>query len=374
MERIGSNRQKRDRRIFAYFCMICGQNPCGFAAPAMTLRVAINGFGRIGRNVLRGWISRGANTGLEIVGMNSTSDPATSAHLLTYDSILGRLDPSVDIKTTDDAMFINGKEIKFFADRNPLNCPWKEWGVDLVIESTGVFNTDEKASMHMQAGAKKVILTAPGKGDRVGTFVVGVNDDQYRHEDWDILSNASCTTNCLAPMAKVLNDNFGIADGLMNTIHAVTATQPTVDGPSMKDWRGGRGAYNNIIPSSTGAAKAVGVVIPELNGKLTGMSMRVPVIDVSAVDLTVNLKKGASYDDICAAMKEASENEMKGILGYTEEAVVSSDFIGDARSSIFDKEAGIALTPTFVKVVSWYDNEMGYSNRVLDLVHHMENA
>ena len=285
----------------------------GFTAVFMTLRVAINGFGRIGRNVLRGWISRGADTGLEIVGMNSTSDPKTSAHLLTYDSILGRLDPSVDIQTTDDTMIINGKEIKFFADRNPLNCPWKDWGVDLVIESTGVFNTDEKASMHIQAGAKKVILTAPGKGAGVGTFVVGVNDDQYRHEDWNILSNASCTTNCLAPIVKVLDQNFGMEWGLMTTIHSYTGDQRILDN-SHRDLRRARAAALNMVPTTTGAAKAVALVYPEVKGKLTGFAMRVPTPNVSAVDLTFGTSKGATVEQVQAVMKEAAENGMKGII------------------------------------------------------------
>ena len=347
--------------------MIGGQNPLrGFAASAMTLRVAINGFGRIGRNVLRGWISRGADTGLEIVGMNSTSDPATSAHLLTYDSILGRLDPSVDIKTTDSSMFVNGKEIKFFADRNPLNCPWKEWGVDLVIESTGVFNTDEKASMHIQAGAKKVILTAPGKGDRVGTFVVGVNDDQYRHEDWDILSNASCTTNCLAPMAKVLNDNFGLEQGYITTIHAYTSDQRIQDAPH-SDLRRARAAAMSMIPTTTGAAVAVGLVLPELKGKLDGVAVRVPTPTGSVTDLVATLSREVTAEEVNAAMKAAADGPMKGILEYTEDPIVSADIVGNPHSNIFD--AGMTSAQgKLVKVFGWYDNEMGYSARVADLV------
>jgi glyceraldehyde 3-phosphate dehydrogenase len=314
--------------------------------------------------------SAAKNPNVQVVAVNDPFVPTEyMSYMLKYDTTHGIFDEDIEV-VSESALKVGGEDVKVFNELDPKNIKW-DGIADYVVEATGQFLTADGAQAHIDNGAKRVVMSAPSK-DATPMFVMGVNQDTYNGES--IVSNASCTTNCLAPMAKVLNDNFGIADGLMNTIHAVTATQPTVDGPSMKDWRGGRGAYNNIIPSSTGAAKAVGVVIPELNGKLTGMSMRVPVIDVSAVDLTVNLKKGASYDDICAAMKEASENEMKGVLGYTEEAVVSSDFIGDARSSIFDKEAGIALTPTFVKVVSWYDNEMGYSNRVLDLIHHMENA
>lgn len=314
--------------------------------------------------------SAAKNPNVQVVAVNDPFVPTEyMSYMLKYDTTHGIFDEDIEV-VSESALKVGGEDVKVFNELDPKNIKW-DGIADYVVEATGQFLTADGAQAHIDNGAKRVVMSAPSK-DATPMFVMGVNQDTYNGES--IVSNASCTTNCLAPMAKVLNDNFGIADGLMNTIHAVTATQPTIDGPSMKDWRGGRGAYNNIIPSSTGAAKAVGVVIPELNGKLTGMSMRVPVIDVSAVDLTVNLKKGASYDDICAAMKEASENEMKGVLGYTEEAVVSSDFIGDARSSIFDKEAGIALTPTFVKVVSWYDNEMGYSNRVLDLIHHMENA
>ena len=314
--------------------------------------------------------SAAKNPNVQVVAVNDPFVPTEyMSYMLKYDTTHGIFDEDIEV-VSESALKVGGEDVKVFNELDPKNIKW-DGIADYVVEATGQFLTADGAQAHIDNGAKRVVMSAPSK-DATPMFVMGVNQDTYNGES--IVSNASCTTNCLAPMAKVLNDNFGIADGLMNTTHAVTATQPTVDGPSMKDWRGGRGAYNNIIPSSTGAAKAVGVVIPELNGKLTGMSMRVPVIDVSAVDLTVNLKKGASYDDICAAMKEASENEMKGVLGYTEEAVVSSDFIGDARSSIFDKEAGIALTPTFVKVVSWYDNEMGYSNRVLDLIHHMENA
>ena len=269
---------------------------------------------------------------------------------------------------TDDAIIVNGKTVKFYAEREPANIPWGACGAEYVVESTGVFTTMDKAEAHLKAGAKKVIISAPSKDAPM--FVMGVNHETYQ-PSMDIVSNASCTTNCLAPLAKVINDEFGIVDGLMTTVHSTTGTQKTVDGPSKKDWRGGRAASGNIIPSSTGAAKAVGKVIPELNGKLTGMSMRVPTLDVSVVDLTVNLAKPAKYEEICAAMKAASEGELKGILGYTDEAVVSSDFLGDTRTSIFDADAGIALTDTFVKVVSWYDNEIGYSNKVLELIKHM---
>jgi len=273
------------------------------------------------------------------------------------------------VKSNDYGIVVNGREIPVFAERNPADLPWGKIGAEYVVESTGLFLTKEKAQAHIDAGAKKVVMSAPSKDD-TPMFVCGVNLDSYT-SDMQFVSNASCTTNCLAPIAKVLNDCFGIKDGLMTTVHSVTATQKTVDGPSLKDWRGGRAATGNIIPSSTGAAKAVGKVIPSLNGKLTGMSMRVPTLDVSVVDLTVNLEKPATYDEICAAMKKASEGELKGILGYTDEQVVSSDFLGDTRTSIFDAKAGIALTDTFVKVVSWYDNEIGYSNKVLDLIEHM---
>ena len=273
------------------------------------------------------------------------------------------------IEYTDDAIIVNGKTVKFFACMDPKDIPWGEVGAEYVVESTGMFLTKEKAQAHIDAGAKKVVMSAPSKDD-TPMFVMGVNHETY-DSSMNFVSNASCTTNCLAPIAKVLHDNWGITDGLMTTVHSTTATQKTVDGPSKKDWRGGRAASGNIIPSSTGAAKAVGKVIPSLNGKLTGMSMRVPTLDVSVVDLTVNLAKPAKYDEICAAMKKASEGELKGILGYTEDAVVSSDFLGDTRTSIFDATAGIALTDTFVKVVSWYDNEIGYSNKVLDLITHM---
>ena len=329
----------------------------------MTIKVGINGFGRIGRIVFRAAQKR---SDIEIVAINDLLDADYMAYMLKYDSTHGRFDGTVEVK--DGHLIVNGKKIRVTAERDPANLKWDEVGVDVVAEATGLFLTDETARKHITAGAKKVVMTGPSK-DNTPMFVKGANFDKYAGQD--IVSNASCTTNCLAPLAKVINDNFGIIDGLMTTVHSTTATQKTVDGPSMKDWRGGRAASGNIIPSSTGAAKAVGKVIPELNGKLTGMSMRVPTLDVSVVDLTVNLAKPAKYDEICAAMKEASEGELKGILGYTEDAVVSSDFLGDARTSIFDKAAGIALTDTFVKVVSWYDNEWGYSNKVLMLIEKM---
>ena len=331
----------------------------------MSIKVGINGFGRIGRLVFRAGINR---PDIEFVGINDPfMTPDYMAYMLRYDTMHGRFDGTIEY--TDDAIIVNGKKVRFFACMDPKDIPWGEVGAEYVVESTGVFLTKEKAQAHIDAGAKKVVMSAPSKDD-TPMFVCGVNLDKYT-PDMTFVSNASCTTNCLAPIAKVLNENWGITDGLMTTVHSTTATQKTVDGPSKKDWRGGRAAAGNIIPSSTGAAKAVGKVIPELNGKLTGMSMRVPTLDVSVVDLTVNLAKPAKYDEICAAMKKASEGELKGILGYTDEDVVSSDFLGDTRTSIFDAKAGIALTDTFVKVVSWYDNEIGYSNKVLDLIAHM---
>jgi len=327
----------------------------------MSIKVGINGFGRIGRMVFRASVNFPE---IEIVGINDLCEAKYLAYMLKYDTMHGQF--AGTIESTENSIIVNGKEIPIYAQRNPADIPWGEIGAEYVVESTGLFLTQEKAQAHIDAGAKKVVMSAPSK-DATPMFVVGVNTDKYT-KDMNFVSNASCTTNCLAPIAKVLNDKFGITDGLMTTVHSQTATQKTVDGPSAKDWRGGRAASGNIIPSSTGAAKAVGKVIPELNGKLTGMSMRVPTLDVSVVDLTVNLAKPASYDEICAAMKEASEGELKGILGYTEEAVVSSDFLGDTRTSIFDAKAGIALTDTFVKVVSWYDNEIGYSNKVLELI------
>ena len=330
----------------------------------MSIKVAINGFGRIGRMVFRASIN---HPEIEIVGINDLCPADYLAYMLKYDTMHGQF--SETIGHTENAIIVNGKEIPIFAERNPADLPWGKIGAEYVVESTGLFLTKEKAQGHLDAGAKKVIMSAPSKDD-TPMFVCGVNFDKYT-TDMNFVSNASCTTNCLAPIAKVLNDNWGITEGLMTTVHSVTATQKTVDGPSVKDWRGGRAATGNIIPSSTGAAKAVGKVIPELNGKLTGMSMRVPTLDVSVVDLTVNLAKPAQYEEICAAMKAASEGELKGVLGYTDEAVVSSDFLGDSRTSIFDAGAGIALTDTFVKVVSWYDNEIGYSNKVLELIKHM---
>ena len=330
----------------------------------MSIKVGINGFGRIGRMVFRASLN---HPEIEIVGINDLCPADYLAYMLKYDTMHGKC--AAEVSYTENAIVVNGKEIPIFAERDPKNIPWGKLEAEYVVESTGLFLTQEKSQAHIDAGAKKVVMSAPSK-DATPMCVCGVNLDAYT-PDMTFVSNASCTTNCLAPIAKVLNDKFGIKDGLMTTVHSVTATQKTVDGPSLKDWRGGRAATGNIIPSSTGAAKAVGKVIPALNGKLTGMSMRVPTLDVSVVDLTVNLAKPAKYDEICAAMKEASEGELKGILGYTDEDVVSSDFLGDARTSIFDAKAGIALTDTFVKVVSWYDNEWGYSNKVLELIKHM---
>ena len=331
----------------------------------MSIKIGINGFGRIGRLVFRAGINR---PDIEFVGINDPGmTPDYMAYMLRYDTVHGRFEG--EISYTDESITVNGKTIQVFAKMNPAEIPWAQVGAEYVVESTGLFLTKEKAQGHLDAGAKKVVMSAPSKDD-TPMFVMGVNNTSY-DPSMSFVSNASCTTNCLAPIAKVLHDNWGITDGLMTTVHATTATQKTVDGPSKKDWRGGRAAAGNIIPSSTGAAKAVGKVIPSLNGKLTGMSMRVPTLDVSVVDLTVNLAKPAKYDEICSAMKAAAEGELKGILGYTEDAVVSSDFIGDTRTSIFDAKAGIALTDTFVKVVSWYDNEMGYSNKVLDLITYM---
>jgi glyceraldehyde 3-phosphate dehydrogenase len=329
----------------------------------MTIKVGINGFGRIGRFVFRAACER---NDIEVVGINDLLDADYMAYMLKYDSTHGKFNGTVEVK--DGQLIVNGKTIRVTAERDPADLAWDAIGADVVVESTGLFLTDETARKHLEAGAKKVVLSAPSK-DATPMFVMGVNHKEYAGQD--IVSNASCTTNCLAPLAKVLNDNFGIVDGLMTTVHATTATQKTVDSPSAKDWRGGRGASQNIIPSSTGAAKAVGKVIPALNGKLTGMAFRVPTANVSVVDLTVNLAKPATYAEICAAMKAASEGDMKGVMGYTEDAVVSQDFIGDVRTSIFDATAGIALTDTFVKLVSWYDNEIGYSNKVLDLVAHI---
>ena len=331
----------------------------------MAIKIGINGFGRIGRIVFRAAQHR---DDIEVVGINDLIDVEYMAYMLKYDSTHGRFDGTVEVK--DGNLVVNGKTIRVTSERDPANLNWGAIGVDVAVEATGLFLTDETARKHITAGAKKVVLTGPSK-DSTPMFVRGVNFDAYKGQD--IVSNASCTTNCLAPLAKVINDKFGIKDGLMTTVHATTATQKTVDGPSAKDWRGGRGASQNIIPSSTGAAKAVGKVIPALNGKLTGMAFRVPTPNVSVFDLTVNLEKPATYAEICAELKRASENEMKGVLGYTEDAVVSTDFNGCSLTSVFDAAAGIALTDTFVKLVSWYDNETGYSHKVLDLVAHVHN-
>jgi glyceraldehyde 3-phosphate dehydrogenase len=327
----------------------------------MAIKVGINGFGRIGRNVLRSAVQNFPD--IEIVGINDLLEPDYLAYMLQYDSVHGRFEGKIAVD--GNTLIINGKKIRLTQEKDPANLKWGEIGADVVIESTGIFLDKAGATKHLQAGAKKVILSAPSKDD-TPMFVFGVNDKKYKGEA--IISNASCTTNCLAPLAKVVNDKWGIKRGLMTTVHAATATQKTVDGPSNKDWRGGRGILENIIPSSTGAAKAVGVVIPELNKKLTGMSFRVPTSDVSVVDLTVELEKPATYAEICAEMKAQSEGALKGILGYTEDKVVATDFRGDARTSIFDADAGIALDGTFVKLVSWYDNEWGYSNKCLEMV------
>ena len=332
-------------------------------------KVGINGFGRIGRFVFRASTKR---DDIEVVAINDLLPVDYMAYMLKYDTMHGQFEGTVDYNLEKSLLIVNGKEIRVTSCRDPKEINWAAAGAEYVVESTGLFLTKEKSQAHLEAGAKYVVMSAPSKDD-TPMFVMGVNQDTYT-SDMTFVSNASCTTNCLAPIAKVLHDHFGIADGLMTTVHSTTATQKTVDGVSVKDWRGGRAASGNIIPSSTGAAKAVGKVIPSLNGKLTGMSMRVPTLDVSVVDLTVNLSKPASYDEICAAMKKASENELKGILEYTDEAVVSSDFLGDTHTSIFDAKAGIALTDTFVKVVSWYDNEMGYSDKVLCLIEHMASV
>jgi len=325
------------------------------------MKIGINGFGRIGRLAFRAAIKR---DDVEVVAINDLISPDYMAYMLKYDSTHGRFDGTVE--EVNGNLVVNGKTIRVTAEKDPANLKWGEVGAEIVLECTGFFLTKETAQKHIDAGAKKVVLSAPAKDD-TPTFVMGVNHKELK-ADQTIVSNASCTTNCLAPMVKVLNDNFGIVEGLMTTVHAVTATQKTVDGPSQKDWRGGRGAYQNIIPSSTGAAKAVGLVIPEIKGKLTGMSFRVPVADVSVVDLTVRLDKATSYEQIKQAFKTASEGDFKGIIGYTEEAVVSEDFKGDSRTCIFDADAGIALNDNFVKVVAWYDNEWGYSNKLIDLV------
>ena len=324
------------------------------------IKVGINGFGRIGRLVFRAAQQR---DDMVVVGINDLIDVEYMAYMLKYDTMHGQFTGSIEIKNGN--LVVNGNEIRVTAEKDPANLKWNEVGAEYVVESTGLFLTKEKAEAHIKAGAKRVVMSAPSKDD-TPMFVYGVNHKTYAGQP--IISNASCTTNCLAPLTKVLNDKFGVVNGLMTTVHSTTATQKTVDGPSAKDWRGGRAASGNIIPSSTGAAKAVDKVIPELNGKLTGISMRVPTLDVSVVDLTVNLAKPATKEDICNAMKEAAAGELKGILGYTEDAVVSSDFLGDARTSIFDANAGVYLTDTFVKVISWYDNEWGYSNKLLDMI------
>ena len=337
----------------------------------MAIKVGINGFGRIGRLVFRAGLD---NPNIEFVGVNDPfMTPDYCAYMLRYDTVHGRYNG--DIKVTENSIIVEGKEVKFYAEKDPANIPWAECGAEYVVDSTGVFTTSEACQAHIKGGAKKVVISAPAKDKETPTFVMGVNHDKYT-KDMTVVSNASCTTNCLAPIAKVLDEAFGITEGLMTTVHSATGTQKVVDGPSKKDWRGGRAACGNIIPSTTGAAKAVGKVYPKLNGKLTGISMRVPTLDVSVVDLTANLVKPASKEDICAAMKKASETPieeggLKGVLGYTEDAVVSSDFLGDERTSIFDANAGVYLTDTFVKVVSWYDNEWGYSNKLLMLIEHM---
>ncbi|MBW6534381.1 MAG: type I glyceraldehyde-3-phosphate dehydrogenase [Mariniphaga sp.] len=331
------------------------------------IKIGINGFGRIGRLVFRAAV---AKDNVEVVGINDLLDVDYIAYMLKYDSTHGRFNGEVSVE--NGMLVVNGKKIRVTSEKNPADLKWGEVGAEYVVESTGIFLTKEKAQGHLDAGAKKVIMSAPSKDD-TPMFVMGVNQKSYT-SDMNFVSNASCTTNCLAPVAKVLHDKFGIAEGLMTTVHATTATQKTVDGPSMKDWRGGRGAGQNIIPSSTGAAKAVGKVIPELNGKLTGMAFRVPTPNVSVVDLTVRLEKGASYETICAAMKEASEGELKGVLGYTEDAVVSNDFLGESCTSFFDAGAGIGLNDNFVKVVSWYDNEWGYSLKVVELIQYMDSV
>ena len=330
------------------------------------IKIGINGFGRIGRLVFRAAM---AKDNLEIVGINDLISVDYMAYMLRYDTMHGQFKGTIEVK--ENALVVNGHSIRVTAEKDPANLKWNEVGAEYVVESTGLFLTKEKAEAHIKAGAKRVVMSAPSKDD-TPMCVMGVNNKTYAGQT--IVSNASCTTNCLAPIAKVLNDKFGMVEGLMTTVHSTTATQKTVDGPSMKDWRGGRAASGNIIPSSTGAAKAVGKVIPALNGKLTGMSLRVPTLDVSVVDLTCTLAKDTTYDEICKAMKEAADGELKGILGYTEDAVVSSDFLGDARTSIFDAKAGIQLSPRFVKVVSWYDNEWGYSNKVLELIEYMNTV
>ena len=335
----------------------------------MTIRVAINGFGRIGRMVVR---AANKNPNVDIVAINDLVPPDNLAYLLKYDSTHGKFDG--DVQAEENGIMVDGNKIACTSERNPADLPWGKLNVDYVIESTGLFTTSEKAEEHLQAGAKKVVISAPAKSPEIKTLVMGVNNSKYDPSVDNIVSNASCTTNCLAPIIKVVLENYGIEEGLMTTVHSVTSTQPTVDGPSKKDWRGGRGGPQNIIPASTGAAKAVALCIPEIAGKLTGMSLRVPTPNVSVVDLTVRLSKSTSYEEICVAMKAASEGPLKGILGYTEDDVVSSDFIGSPFSSIFDAGAGIALNDKFFKLISWYDNEMGYSCRLIDLIEYMEQS
>ena len=335
----------------------------------MTIRVAINGFGRIGRMVVR---AANKNPNVDIVAINDLVPPDNLAYLLKYDSTHGIFDG--EVRAEENGIMVDGKKVECMSERSPADLPWGKLNVDYVIESTGLFTTSEKAEEHLKAGAKKVVISAPAKSPKISTLVMGVNNEKYDPNADNVVSNASCTTNCLAPIVKVVLDNYGIEEGLMTTVHSVTSTQPTVDGPSKKDWRGGRGGPQNIIPASTGAAKAVALCIPEIAGKLTGMSMRVPTPNVSVVDLTVKLSKSTSYEEICAAMKSASEGPLKGVLGYTEDDVVSSDFIGSPFSSIFDAGAGIALNDKFFKLISWYDNEMGYSCRLIDLIEYMEQA
>ena len=335
----------------------------------MTIRVAINGFGRIGRMVVR---ATNKNPNVDIVAINDLVPPDNLAYLLKYDSTHGKFD--FDVLAEENSIMIGTNKIECISEKNPADLPWEKLNVDYVIESTGLFTTSEKAEDHLKAGAKKVVISAPAKSPEIRTLVMGINNEKYDPNVDNVVSNASCTTNCLAPIIKIVLENYGIEEGLMTTVHSVTSTQPIVDGPSKKDWRGGRGGFQNIIPASTGAAKAVALCIPEIAGKLTGMSMRVPTPNVSAVDLTVRLSKSTSYDEICAAMKSASEGPLKGILGYTEDDVVSSDFIGSSFSSIFDAGAGIALNDKFFKLISWYDNEMGYSCRLIDLIEYMEQA
>ncbi|MEX1318019.1 MAG: type I glyceraldehyde-3-phosphate dehydrogenase [Synechococcaceae cyanobacterium] len=331
----------------------------------MTLKVAINGFGRIGRNFMRCWLSRGANTGIEVVGLNDTSDPKTNSHLLQYDSMLGRI-RDAEVSYAENAIVVNGREIKCFSDRNPLNLPWKEWGVDLVIESTGVFVDQAGAGKHIEAGAKKVLITAPGKGEGVGTFVVGVNDHEYRHDDWQIVSNASCTTNCMAPLVKVLDQTFGIVKGTMTTTHSYTGDQRILDA-SHRDLRRARAAAINIVPTSTGAAKAVALVYPPVKGKLNGIALRVPTPNVSVVDMVLEVNRATTREEVNATLKAAAEGPMKGIIKYSDLPLVSSDHAGTDESTIVDSDLTLVMGDNMLKVVAWYDNEWGYSQRVVDL-------